>query len=170
MASLLFLRSYCFGLHHRFVLACIVAVILGAKSSLGHCLLLMMVLLASVIVLSALAGTGDLYYLRMVLLYQRGATSFAHLRTVNGVECATFKAAAIALGVLEDDAEHHVAMQQTAAIAPAPALRAFFVALLTNAEVVDPLWLWQEHKHSIIDDFLYQARQARIFLQNHESL
>lgn len=58
------------------------------------------------------AGAGELHWLRVVLFYKPGALSFQDLRTIDVVPCATFKAAAVALGVLEDDAEHHRCLEE----------------------------------------------------------
>ena len=49
--------------------------------------------------------TYERYCLRLLLHHQPGATSYADLKTVNGAAHATFQAAAVALGLLEDDAE-----------------------------------------------------------------
>lgn len=43
------------------------------------------------------------YYLRILLLHKRGATSFTDLRTVDGLTATTFKEAARLLGLLDDD-------------------------------------------------------------------
>ena len=43
--------------------------------------------------------------MRVLLNRIEGATSFADLRTHEGVECATFREAALARGLLADDAE-----------------------------------------------------------------
>jgi hypothetical protein len=43
------------------------------------------------------------YCLRLILINVKDATSFEHLRTVNDIVFPTFKAAAIALNLLEDD-------------------------------------------------------------------
>jgi len=48
---------------------------------------------------------GDRYYLRLLLTVVRGAKSFEDLRTVDGIQCETFKGACIALRLLEDDGE-----------------------------------------------------------------
>ena len=48
---------------------------------------------------------GERYYLRLLLTVVRGARSFEDLRTVDGVKCPTFKAACIALRLLEDNGE-----------------------------------------------------------------
>lgn len=107
------------------------------------------------------AGAGELHWLRVTLLYRPGAVSFQDLRTINGVPCPTFKAAAVALGVLEDDAEHHRCLEEAAVSANAHQMRILLVNLLCDSEVQEPLKLWEDHKLQMIDDFLYDARLVR---------
>ncbi|MFN9980396.1 MAG: hypothetical protein ACK53Y_10800, partial [bacterium] len=45
------------------------------------------------------------FYLRMLLLHVKGATSFDSLKTVDGIMCETFKAAAELRGLLDTDDE-----------------------------------------------------------------
>jgi hypothetical protein len=56
---------------------------------------------------------GERYYLRMLLNCVKGATSYKHLRTVDGTEHDTFKDACIAMGLLVDDNECHQAVEET---------------------------------------------------------
>ena len=46
---------------------------------------------------------GERYYLRLLLTVIRGAQSFQHLRTVDGILHPTFQATCVARGLLEDD-------------------------------------------------------------------
>ncbi len=48
---------------------------------------------------------GECYYLRMLLNCVKGATSYEHLRIMDGKEHDTFKDACIAMGLLVDDNE-----------------------------------------------------------------
>ena len=48
---------------------------------------------------------GELYFLRLLLNTVRGPTSFKDLRTIDGQVHPTFKAACVALGLLQDDEE-----------------------------------------------------------------
>jgi hypothetical protein len=45
------------------------------------------------------------YYLRMLLNYVKGATSYEHLRTMDDTKHDTFKDACIAMGLFADDNE-----------------------------------------------------------------
>ena len=51
------------------------------------------------------ATQGELYYLRLLLLNVRGATSYEYLRTVDSHLYDSFKEAAIRLHLLADDSE-----------------------------------------------------------------
>jgi hypothetical protein len=55
---------------------------------------------------------GERYYLQMLLNYVKGATSYEHLRTVDGIEHDTFKDACIAMGLLANDNEWHQALEK----------------------------------------------------------
>jgi hypothetical protein len=52
------------------------------------------------------------YYLQMLLNCVKGATSYKHLRTVDGIEHDTSKDACIAMGLLEDDNKWHQALEE----------------------------------------------------------
>jgi hypothetical protein len=52
-------------------------------------------------------GSGERFYLRMLLNIVKGPRSFKEIRTVNGVLYPTFKSACYALGLLDDDKEWH---------------------------------------------------------------
>jgi len=51
-------------------------------------------------------GSGQLYYLRTLLNYCKGPTSFEDIKTVNNVVLKTFKDACYAMGLINDDKEH----------------------------------------------------------------
>jgi hypothetical protein len=55
---------------------------------------------------------NERYYLRMLLNYIKGATSYEHLWTMDGTEHDTFKDACIAMGLLIDDNEWHQALEE----------------------------------------------------------
>ncbi|KAH9556577.1 hypothetical protein CY35_07G036900, partial [Sphagnum magellanicum] len=58
--------------------------------------------------------SGERYYLRMLLNYVKGATSYEHLRTVDGRVHDTFKYACIAMGLIADDNEWDQALEEAA--------------------------------------------------------
>jgi hypothetical protein len=56
--------------------------------------------------------SSERYYLRMLLNCVKGATSYEHLRIVDGREHDTFKDACIAMGLLTNDNEWDQALEE----------------------------------------------------------
>jgi hypothetical protein len=55
---------------------------------------------------------GERYYLRMLLNCVKGATSYEHLRTMDGREHDTFRDACITVGLLANGNEWHQALKE----------------------------------------------------------
>ncbi|XP_057746430.1 uncharacterized protein LOC130965687 [Arachis stenosperma] len=53
-----------------------------------------------------LGGSGEIYYLRLLLNFVRGPTSYEQIRTIDGVIYSTFRDACYAYGLLADDKEY----------------------------------------------------------------
>lgn len=117
------------------------------------------------------ASAGETFFLRMLLMQNKGATSYKDLRTVNGIVHSSFKEACGALGLLKDDRQWHVAMSENAVHAMPNQLRQLFVHILSNNQVADPLRLWKQHWVSMSEDILYSKRRStnNINLQLSES-
>lgn len=117
------------------------------------------------------ASSGETFYLRMILMHIKGATSFKDLRTVNGIVYNTYKEACDALGLLKDDKQWDVAMTENSNHAMPFQLRQLFVFILSNNQVADPLKLWQQHWKAMADDVLYSRRKisGNVNLQLSES-
>ena len=98
---------------------------------------------------------GECFYLRYHI---RGPQSFAELKTVEGDLCNSFREACFRLGLLEDDNQYHLAMQEAAVSNSAASLRSLFAVILTWCEPSNPLDIYQHHKESMAEDFLYQQR------------
>jgi hypothetical protein len=60
----------------------------------------------------ALPTSGERYYLRMLLNYVKGATSYEHLWKVDGTKHDTFKDAYIVMGLFANDNEWHQALEE----------------------------------------------------------
>ena len=97
-------------------------------------------------------AAGEKFFLRILLLIVRGPTSFVSLRTVQDVTHPTFKAACLALGLLQDDEEWKQCLQEASAMQTGSQLRSLFATMLTHCEMVDPRALWEQFKVHICDD------------------
>ena len=105
------------------------------------------------------ASSGESFFLRMMLMHVKGATSYQDLRTVGHTVYNTFKEACDALGLLKDDRQWDIAMTENASHAMPSQLRELFVHILSNNTVADPLRLWEKHWESMSEDILYSRRR-----------
>ena len=103
------------------------------------------------------------YYLRVLLNKIPGATSFDHLKTVDGSVCETFREACCKLGILDDDEEWNNALQEACdgVITDGNQLRIFFATILNNNDINDPNALWQNHKDDLTSDIRYEYYKNR---------
>ncbi|GJU70989.1 DNA helicase [Tanacetum coccineum] len=85
---------------------------------------------------------GDLFYLRMLLCHRKGCKSPIEVRTVNGQILPTYRAACEALGLLGDDKEWDISLEEPTVLATSKELRILFSQILIYCDVADPLKLW----------------------------
>lgn len=94
------------------------------------------------------------FYLRTLLLHVRGATSYENLRTFNGTINLTFKAAAVARGLLASDDEWDRCMTEAATFQMPRQLRETFAFICIFGEPSNALELWNNHVDALILDYL----------------
>ncbi|XP_008189353.1 uncharacterized protein LOC103311494 [Acyrthosiphon pisum] len=95
----------------------------------------------------------DRFHLRLLLLHRRGPRSFRDLKTVNGVVHATYAAAAVALGLLEDDEAWRACMTESSALDTATQLRYLYVTILLFCHPADPADLYRRFEVNMMEDF-----------------
>jgi len=107
---------------------------------------------------------GERYYLRVLFTHVTGATCFENLRTTHQphtptiIVHPTFKAAYLARGFLQDDAEWDQCFSEAVGVQPRN-LRQLFASMLIFNNVTNPGRLWDRHKGALTEDFLHQTRQ-----------
>jgi len=106
--------------------------------------------------------SGERYYLRMLLNYVKGATSYKHLRIVDGRDHDTFKDACIAMGLLAYDNEWDQALEKASVWASGRQLRDMFASMLMFCEVMNPGQLWDAHWESLSDDIEAMTHCERV--------
>ncbi|GKD05034.1 DNA helicase, partial [Tanacetum coccineum] len=105
-------------------------------------------------------SSGELFYLRMLLCQQKGRKSFLHMQTVNDQLLPTFRAACEALGLLGDDKEWAIALEESSISATSSELRLLFAQILIYCDVADPLKLWTKHWQLMRDDIPTKISEA----------
>ena len=99
-------------------------------------------------------SSSKCFYLRMLFHVVRGPTSFANLKTVNGVMCETYREACDRLGLLESDAHWDSALAEAAVSQLPHRIRHLFAILLTMCAVSRPLQLWKKYQKDMSKDIL----------------
>ncbi|XP_024039627.1 uncharacterized protein LOC18040843 [Citrus clementina] len=104
-------------------------------------------------------SSGERFYMRMLLNFVKGSTSFESIRTVNGVTYPTFKAACYALGLLDDDKEWIDCLTEAAIWATGNELRHLFVTILIHCQVSDAPQLWKSNYTTLSEDITSLQRK-----------
>jgi hypothetical protein len=102
---------------------------------------------------------GEKFYLRTLLMVVRGPKSFEDLKTVEGITCETFHETCLKRGLLENDAEWQICLQDAADVKTGSQLRHLFVTLLLFCAPAEPHLLWQSFRAKICDDLRYKLHQ-----------
>ena len=106
--------------------------------------------------------SGELFYLRTLLTVVKGPTSFEDLRRVPGLNndepFPTYHAACLARGLLQDDGEWRMCLEEASGMQTGARLRRLFVTLLLFGEVSQPERLWDEFREHICDDLEHRLR------------
>ncbi|KAG3137452.1 hypothetical protein PI124_g17609 [Phytophthora idaei] len=94
------------------------------------------------------------FYIRLLLCYRRGPISYDDLKTVEGETHATFKEAALAMGLLDSDEDNHRCLTEAAHFQMPTQLRQLFAVLLVYCDPASPDDLWDAHLPALREDFL----------------
>ncbi|XP_032789754.2 uncharacterized protein LOC116926943 [Daphnia magna] len=100
--------------------------------------------------------------LRLLLINVKGATSFEHLRTVDGLLYATFKSAAIALNLLEDDRAWSTTMEEAAVFQMPVQLRQLYVDICLYCNPTDAATLFDANLNHLMEDFIRSGHDANV--------
>ena len=99
---------------------------------------------------------GERYFLRVLLLHIRGATSFEYLRTYEGTVYETFREACLARGLLQDDEIWRNTLYEAVHQVSPYQIRKTFAFILVHGEANNPKELWNQFKDPMMEDFLHQ--------------
>ena len=91
-------------------------------------------------------NAGERFYVRLLIMIVKGSWSFEVLRSFEGIEYPTFKAACLAWGLLEDDSEWRQCLQEASGIQSGSQLCHLFVTILLFSTPSNATALWNEFK------------------------
>ncbi|XP_060207250.1 uncharacterized protein LOC132635050 isoform X2 [Lycium barbarum] len=111
-------------------------------------------------------GSGELYYLRLLLNVIRGPTCYGDLKRINNRDHTTFRDACYALGLLDDDREYVDAIKEASDWGMPSYLRQLFAMLLLSNSMSRPEYVWQSTWQLLSEDILHEER---VLLSNPEA-
>lgn len=103
-------------------------------------------------------SSGERFYLRTLLTVVKGSTSFEDLRMVDNILHPTFRDACVARGLLEDDGEWVICIQDACQMQTGASLRQLFASLLLFCSPTHPNKLWTKFCDFICDDLAHRIR------------
>jgi ATP-dependent DNA helicase PIF1 len=104
-------------------------------------------------IVSAHSVEGERYYLRVLLNHVVGATSFNHLKMVDGVVQPTFREAAERRGLIEEDNTLDECLTEASMFQMPSSLLRLFATILVFCESSDVFGLWQKHLDAMSEDY-----------------
>ncbi|XP_059285058.1 uncharacterized protein LOC132038402 [Lycium ferocissimum] len=110
-------------------------------------------------------ASGERFYMRMLLNFVKGCTSFESIRTINGVKHKTYQEACYALGLLDDDKEWNDCLAEASIWATGNELRHLFVTILIHCQVSDSSMVWKNN-YEILSEDIPALRRKRLRMKN----
>lgn len=105
-------------------------------------------------------ASGELYYLRMLLMIVTGAQSYSDIRTYNGVVYETYRECCEARGILEGDNEWHLLFDEAIQTASAYQLRQLFVTVVLFCSVGNVCGLFDKYWLYMTDDIHLRLKKT----------
>jgi hypothetical protein len=102
----------------------------------------------------------ELFYMRLLLNYQVGCTSFEDIRTVEGNTYDSYREACGELRLLADDREFLDAIDELCILGSGYSLRKVFAMLLLGSSMSDPLNVWEKKWEILADGILYEKKRC----------
>ena len=99
---------------------------------------------------------GERYFLRLLLLHQRGARSFQELKTVDNISYKSYREACLALNLLDNDDEWDRCLTEASNFKMAKQLRDLFATICVFCNPSNPLKLWEKFKEFMSEDYKHK--------------
>ena len=115
-------------------------------------------------------AAGDVFFLRMLLHHDHcmGKISFDDLKTYDGEMCESYHEVCRLLGLLQDDKEWDAVLTEGSVTKLSAALRELYTTILFFSMPANPKELFDNHYLEWTDDFVYEAEEKGILLDEQQ--
>lgn len=118
-------------------------------------------------IVTASPNEGERYYLRLLLNHIKGPTSYDDLKTIQGRTCETFRQAAMAHGLLEDDNSTEECMQEACGYRMPISPRQLFCTILVHCGCINPEELFLKFEEDMAEDYMKLQKMAKETARQH---
>ena len=101
----------------------------------------------------------EVFHLRLLLKHRRGMISFQDIRSVDGTDMGSYKAAAIALNLCQNDQNYIDCLEDAVVFAMPSSLRQLYSTILIHCFPSDPRSLLLHFRMELMEDFILKRRQ-----------
>ena len=111
-------------------------------------------------------AAGDSFYLRMLLNsdHCKGKQGFQDLKTVHTEICTTYKEACEKLGMLQDDHEWEIVLEDASNNTSSASIRILYITIALWCEPANPKTLFDKYWIQWTDDLVAKARKQGVIL------
>jgi len=111
---------------------------------------------------------GEQFFLRLLLTIFEGGKSWEHLRTWNSQVFAIFKKVCMAKGLLEDDHEWKICLEEAIAMQPEMACCRLLAVILLTDKVAESHLLWDQFKAGLCDNVKHKLHHMNHYQADQE--
>ena len=104
----------------------------------------------------------EVFHLRLLLKHRRGMTSFQDIRTVDGIDMGSYKAAAVALNLCQNDQNYIDCLDDAMIYSMPSTLRQLYCSILTQCAPTDPRALLLKFRSDLMENFSRELRESVI--------
>lgn len=104
-------------------------------------------------------GTGELFYLRMMLTVAKGPCTYEDIRTIGEIQYPNFREACLAMGFIEDDMESIEAIREASDWGSGHCLRKLFVIMLISNNINRPEHVWKQTWQWLANGILFDRKK-----------
>jgi len=104
----------------------------------------------------------EVFHLRLLLKHRRGMISFQDIRTVDGTDMGSYRAAAIALNLCQNDQNYIDCLEDAVTFAMPSSLRQLYSTILIHCFPSDPRSLLLRFRTEFMEDFTLKRRRQNL--------